>query len=40
MSPTVRNEFKGVAKGFAPYPNPKYLADIKRLWHDKVVAAQ
>jgi putative spermidine/putrescine transport system substrate-binding protein len=40
MPASVREKFKDVAKGFAPYPNPKYLADIKRLWHEKVVAAQ
>ena len=40
MPASVREKFKEVAKGFAPYPNPKYLADIKRLWHEKVVAAQ
>jgi putative spermidine/putrescine transport system substrate-binding protein len=40
MPESVRQKFADVAKGFAPYPNPKYLADIKRLWHEKVVAGQ
>lgn len=36
MPESVRTRFKDVAKGFSPYPNPKYLADVKRLWHEKV----
>jgi putative spermidine/putrescine transport system substrate-binding protein len=40
MPATLRDQFKDVAKGFSPYPSPKYLADIKRLWHEKVVAGQ
>ena len=40
MPASVREKFKDVATGFSPYPNPKYYADIKRLWHEKVVAAQ
>lgn len=39
MPASVREKFKDVATGFSPYPNPKYYADIKRLWHEKVVAA-
>ena len=37
MPESVRQKFKDVAKAFAPWPNPKYLADIKRLWHEQVV---
>ena len=37
MPPALSEQFKDVAKGFSPYPNPKYFADIKRLWHEKVV---
>ncbi len=40
MPASVREKFKDVAKGYSPYPNPKYLADIKRLWHEKVVGGQ
>ena len=40
MPESLRAQFKDVAKGFSPYPNPKYLADIKRLWHEKVVVGQ
>jgi len=40
MPESVRARFKDVAKAFAPYPNPKYLADIKRLWHEQVVGGQ
>ena len=40
MPASVRDQFKDVAKGFSPYPSPKYLADIKRLWHEKVVVGQ
>lgn len=36
MPESVRMQFKDVAKGYSPYPNPKYLADIKRLWHERV----
>ncbi len=37
MPQSVRDKFKDVAKPFAPFPNAKYLADIKRLWHERVV---
>jgi len=40
MPESVRARFKDVAKPFAPYPNPKYEADIKRLWHERVAGAQ
>jgi putative spermidine/putrescine transport system substrate-binding protein len=40
MPAPLRDQFKDVAKGFSPYPSPKYLADIKRLWHEKVVVGQ
>ena len=40
MPASLREQFKDVAKGFSPYPNPKYFADIKRLWHEKVVGSQ
>jgi len=37
MPASVRDQFRDVAKAYAPWPNPKYLADIKRLWHEQVV---
>ena len=37
MPEAVRDKFKDVAKPYAPFPNAKYLADIKRLWHEQVV---
>jgi putative spermidine/putrescine transport system substrate-binding protein len=40
MPASLREQFKDVAKGFSPYPSPKYLADIKRLWHEKVVVGE
>jgi putative spermidine/putrescine transport system substrate-binding protein len=36
MPESVRVKFQDVAKPYAPFPNAKYLADIKRLWHDNV----
>ncbi|HKX17671.1 MAG TPA: extracellular solute-binding protein [bacterium] len=40
MPDSVRKQFADVAKPYAPLPNAKYLADIKRLWHDRVAAGQ
>ena len=37
MPQAVRERFQDVAKPYAPFPNAKYLADIKRLWHEQVV---
>jgi putative spermidine/putrescine transport system substrate-binding protein len=36
MPEAVRAQFKDVAKPYAPLPNSKYLADLKRLWHEQV----
>jgi putative spermidine/putrescine transport system substrate-binding protein len=36
MPESVRNKFKDVAKPPAPFPNARYEADIKRLWHEQV----
>ncbi len=36
MPEAVRAKFKDVAKPPAPFPNAKYLADLKRLWHEQV----
>ena len=40
MPQSVRERFKDVAKAYAPWPNPKYLADIKRLWHEQVAGGK
>ena len=40
MPESVRKQFADVAKPYSPLPNAKYLADIKRLWHDRVAAGQ
>jgi putative spermidine/putrescine transport system substrate-binding protein len=40
MPESVRRQFADVAKPYAPFPNAKYLADMKRLWHDKVAAGE
>jgi putative spermidine/putrescine transport system substrate-binding protein len=37
MPESVRQKFQDLAKAYAPWPNPKYLADIRRLWHEQVV---
>ncbi len=37
MPESVRAKFQDVAKPPAPFPNAKYLADLKRLWHEQVV---
>lgn len=36
MPESVRASFKDVAKPPSPFPNAKYLADMKRLWHEQV----
>ncbi|HKV43145.1 MAG TPA: extracellular solute-binding protein [bacterium] len=36
MPASVRATFQDVAKPYAPFPNAKYLADLKRLWHEQV----
>ncbi len=36
MPESVRAKFADVAKSPAPFPNAKYIADMKRLWHDNV----
>lgn len=36
MPESVRAKFQDVAKPPAPFPNSKYLADLKRLWHEQV----
>lgn len=40
MPASVRAQFADVAKPYAPFPNAKYLADLKLLWHDRVAAGQ
>jgi putative spermidine/putrescine transport system substrate-binding protein len=40
MPESVRRQFADVAKPYSPLPNAKYLADLKRLWHDRVAAGQ
>lgn len=37
MPESVRLKFADLAKAYAPWPNPKYLADIKRIWREQVV---
>ena len=38
MPEPIRARFKDVAKPPTPYPNAKYEADMKRLWHEQVAA--
>jgi len=40
MPASVRAKFADVAKPYSPLPNAQYLADLKRLWHDRVAAGQ
>lgn len=40
MPAAVRAQFADVAKPYSPLPNAQYLADLKRLWHDRVAAGQ
>ncbi len=36
MPAGVRQQFADVAKPYAPLPDSKYFADMKRLWHERV----
>ena len=36
MPASVRQQFAEVAKPYAPLPNSKYLADMLRLWHERI----